>query len=250
LPKHFRYTAKVQNEWLSNFMFEFIDLLILDEAGQVGPQVGAANFALAKRAVVVGDVYQIEPISNVSRSADFGNAKRFGLEGFWHDGEPAMPHIVSKPSSGPQGSIMRLAQHATIASSPDTGEEQGIFLSEHRRCRAEVIEYCNRLVYKGRLQPLSPPRVKAPPLPPLAWAHVRGAARKFDGSTGNEREAAAILDWLISNAQRWRDHYEKDLKEIIAVITPFRHQANLIKKGLVKAGRDFAAVTVGTIHSL
>ncbi|WP_411034845.1 AAA domain-containing protein [Shinella sp. BYT-45] len=251
LPKHFRYTVKAKNDWLSNFMFEFIDLLIMDESGQVGPHIGAASFSLAKRAVVVGDIYQIEPIATVSRSADFANAKRYGLESFWRDGEPAAPHIVSKPrAGGPQGSVMRLAQHATSACSQDTEDERGIFLSEHRRCRAQVIAYCNRLVYKGRLQALSPPRPKEPPLPPLAWAHVRGLARKHGGSNSNEREAAAIVDWLASNAQGWRDHYGKSLKDIVAVITPFRPQANLIRKGLAKAGSDFGALTVGTVHSL
>ena len=251
LPKHFRYSTKAQNEWLSNFMFEFIDLLILDEAGQVGPHIGAAGFSLARRAVVVGDVHQIEPICKVSLSADRANAKRYGLASLWREGEPAAPHIVAKPRAGGlPGSIMRLAQHATSATSPDTGEERGIFLSEHRRCRAEVIEYCNRLVYKGRLQALSPPRPKPPPLPPLAWAHVRGHAAKVGGSNGNEREAAAIVGWLAANAPQWRSHYGKGIEEIVAVITPFRQQAALIRKGLARAGDGLGGVTVGTVHSL
>lgn len=31
--------------------------------------------------------------------------------------------------------------------------EHGMFLNEHRRCYDEIISYCNKLVYKGRLQP-------------------------------------------------------------------------------------------------
>jgi hypothetical protein len=41
---------------------EFIDLLIVDEAGQVTPEVGGATFALAQRALVVGDTMQIQPV--------------------------------------------------------------------------------------------------------------------------------------------------------------------------------------------
>ncbi len=41
---------------------DLIDLLIVDEAGQVTPEVAGATFALAKQALVVGDILQIEPV--------------------------------------------------------------------------------------------------------------------------------------------------------------------------------------------
>lgn len=33
-------------------------------------------------------------------------------------------------------------------------EERGLFLNEHRRCYDEIIGYCNKLVYKEKLQPM------------------------------------------------------------------------------------------------
>lgn len=33
-------------------------------------------------------------------------------------------------------------------------DERGLFLSEHRRCYDEIIDYCNELVYKGNLNSL------------------------------------------------------------------------------------------------
>ncbi|MBE9465423.1 AAA domain-containing protein [Dyadobacter subterraneus] len=60
-------------------LFNFIDLLIVDEAGQVSPEVGAATFSLAKQAVVVGDVKQIEPVWNITNKIDVGNLKKGGL---------------------------------------------------------------------------------------------------------------------------------------------------------------------------
>lgn len=50
--------------------FEFADLLIFDEAGQASPEIGVASFAYAKRAIVVGDVYQLKPVWNVGKEAD------------------------------------------------------------------------------------------------------------------------------------------------------------------------------------
>ncbi len=60
-------------------LFDFIDLLIVDEAGQVSPEVGAATFSLAKQAVIVGDVKQIEPVWNITNKIDVGNLKKVGL---------------------------------------------------------------------------------------------------------------------------------------------------------------------------
>ena len=42
--------------------YNFIDLLIVDEAGQISPEIGLPAFALAKKAVVVGDEQQIPPV--------------------------------------------------------------------------------------------------------------------------------------------------------------------------------------------
>jgi hypothetical protein len=253
LPKHFQFRSPIKHEWVSNFMFNFIDLLVVDEAGQVGPHVGAAAFALANRAVVVGDIYQIEPVVRVTPGTDYGNCARLGLEGMWQEDRPADPRLISEQGgNNPQGSIMRLAQLATSAISRGTEQEPGIFLTEHRRCRSEIVEYCNRLIYNGRLEPLSPPRPKEPPLPPMAWAHVRGDARKKGGSNVNPLEAEAIADWIIENAEEWcgERYYGKPIEDVVAVVTPFRPQADLVKAALKKKGKQFTKITVGTVHSL
>ncbi|MFH1805320.1 MAG: AAA domain-containing protein [Pseudomonadota bacterium] len=258
LPKHFRFTSmlKEKQKWVSNFMLDFIDVLIIDEAGQVGPHIGAAAFGLAKRAVVVGDIYQIEPVVRVTLGSDRGNSEKFGLGGMWVDNSPEAPHLVSDPGDRkPGGSIMRLAQEGTSFVSAGTESEPGIFLSEHRRCRAEIVEYCNRLVYKGRLEVFTAKSEKEPPLRPLAWAHVRGHAVKRGGSNANVMEADAIANWIVENAKIWcsTDHpsyNNKPIEKVVAVITPFRPQADLVKQALKKKGGHFSKITVGTVHSL
>ncbi len=253
MPKHFRHKKTNKNgDWISTFMLDFIDLLIVDESGQIPPHVGASSFSLAKRAVVVGDIYQLEPVSNVAKGTDQANANRLGLSELWKDDEPKFPHLVSQPGDrSPMGSVMRLAQAATFSVSPDTDDEPGIFLTEHRRCRKEIIEYCNKLIYKKRLVPKTPPREKEPPIVPIAWAHVRGEDKKVGGSRKNELEAESIAGWIQQNAEAWCNHYDvESVDEVVAVITPFKPQAKLIKDKLTLLNKSFKPVTVGTVHSL
>lgn len=260
IPKHMRCIGrKVGSVWPMDFLFETIDLLIMDEAGQVGPHIGAAAFALARRAVVVGDIYQIEPVSTLATGTDMANASSRGLARFWdEDGEPLAPHLISEPRGGtPQGSIMRLAQAATAATSPAMDSEPGIFLSEHRRCRGGIVAYCNDLVYKGRLKPLTAEPKKAPPLPQMAWAHVRGTCDKKGGSNRNVREAASIAQWVAGNADAWLAYYREvtggktdSIEDVVAVVTPFRAQASAIRDQLTTIDQAFSRITVGTVHSL
>jgi hypothetical protein len=65
LPGKMTYTRRDGGKWATEYLFSFIDLLIVDEAGQVLPEVSGASFALAKSALVIGDTLQIEPISSV-----------------------------------------------------------------------------------------------------------------------------------------------------------------------------------------
>lgn len=41
----------------SFYLYNYVDVLIVDEAGQVSPEIAAGAFSLAKRSIVVGDVY-------------------------------------------------------------------------------------------------------------------------------------------------------------------------------------------------
>lgn len=48
------FTTQRSHEELASYLFNYIDLLIVDEAGQVSPEVALPSFALAKKALVGG----------------------------------------------------------------------------------------------------------------------------------------------------------------------------------------------------
>jgi hypothetical protein len=68
----FYMTPKLFSAWQGKDipLLNFLDLLIVDEAGQVLPEVAAPTFGFAKKALVVGDTLQIEPIWNVDQRMD------------------------------------------------------------------------------------------------------------------------------------------------------------------------------------
>lgn len=250
LPRHF--TAKENGDY--THMLEFIDLLIVDEAGQVSPDTGMASFGMAKKAVIVGDVHQLEPIATITSGIDMSNATRHGLDGYWENGNPTRPWFVSDSEDAtPNGSLIRIAQDATCATSAGQDNEQGIFLSEHRRCLMDIINYCNRLIYSGRLEPMRGQPETPPPLPPMGWAHVQGTCEKAGGSNSNPKEAQATLKWIHDNKDEWKAYYkEKELKDIVAIVTPFRGQKNAVDNVIRQTPdyQDMKDITVGTVHSL
>jgi hypothetical protein len=234
-PKVFDYWDRKADS--SKPLFETIDLLIVDEAGQVSPEVGAATFALAKRALVVGDIYQIEPVRGISPAVDSANLRKAGIEPPKdEDGENGWAFRACR------GNLMSLARCATALTCE---HERGLFLSEHRRSVPEVIRFCNELVYQGRLHPL---RASNPgnPLPALGWAHVTSPAIKEGKSRTNPGEAQVIVDWLARHREELEAHYRRPLQEIAAVITPFVTQRACLEEAFQDANLK---VKVGTVHT-
>lgn len=227
-------------------LFEFIDLLIIDEAGQVSPDVAGASFSLAKRALVVGDVMQIEPVWGITRPVDVGNMRKQGLISSAE--EEQQLHAAGLSAS--KGSVMKVAQRASgYQKSDERGKyERGMFLAEHRRCMDEIIQFCNELAYKGRLKP-SCDRTHHGKLPLMGYMHVEGRSRSDGSSRVNPQEAVTIAEWLAGHRQFLESLYsDKKVDCIVAVVTPFNRQAALLRRELRRRGLE--NVTAGTVHVL
>ncbi|WP_192878438.1 AAA domain-containing protein [Limnobaculum parvum] len=255
LPGHMTFSVfEGENKYRYDYLVNEIDLLIIDEAGQVAPDTAAASFALAKRALVIGDVHQIKPVSNQSQMVDVGNMMQHQL--LSHRDE--YDALCQQGRSVVDGSVMRIAQSASqyryLAEA-----EPGMFLREHRRCFDEIISFCNELCYRGLLVPkrgrydaLNDSQLA---LPAFGYLHIDGMAESpMGGSRINRLEAATIASWLAAKRTELETAYHAKLEDIVGVITPFKAQERLIaelcKAEGIKVGRGEGEMTIGTVHAL
>ncbi len=248
LPGKLSYSRREEGKFTSEYLVNFIDLLIVDEAGQVLPEVAGASFALARRALVIGDTQQIEPISSVPRPVDIGNLRDCKLL----SDEESPETLAARGICSSSGSAMRLAQHACRVS-PFPDLERGLYLFEHRRCYDEIIGFNNALCYKGKLRPLRGPAPKDAVLPPLGYLHVDGRAFTTASSRANPLEAQTIAAWLEANRTMLQARYGRPLEQIVGVVTPFGQQVVELRKacasrGISVEGRE--GMAIGTVHVL
>lgn len=247
-PRFFSYSKFIQvgpgqNPWEAPPLLDFIDLLIVDEAGQVSPEIGAATFALAKKALVVGDILQIEPVWNVPKKVDHANLHRYQVIKTLND-QAVIEDLYGKGFLCSSGSIMRLAQNTSYYHLYPK-QARGMLLTEHRRCFDEIISYCNKLAYDGLLE-LMKGRANGGLLPPLQFVPVKGDSKISGTSRANPEEALAIAKWIADHQEALIKHYRLPLKDIIAIVTPFTGQ----KFALRKAGINMSGLTIGTVHAL
>lgn len=256
LPKHFK--AYDGNEKRNYYMYNYADLLVVDEAGQISPEIGVPAFAFAKRAVVVGDEQQIPPVWGITRALDIAMAisndviktkEDFGL-------------LETSGISCSCSSVMKVA----ALSCPFEKYGKGLFLSEHRRCYNEIIEYCNDLVYEGNLEPLRKSAradnsyVLKAYLPPMGYKNIESSvSQRYGTSRQNIVEAGEIVLWIEKNFpilyEKYKFHAENKgeefkPKEILGIITPFKRQSILIKQIIrTKLSEYEKFVSVGTVHT-
>jgi len=245
------------NIWKDVPLFDTIDLLIVDEAGQALPEVSSVAFSLTKKALIVGDTDQIEPVWSIPAAVDRSNLIAYHLlqsesdyDNFW----------LQSGLLASSGNLMAVAQRqCNYHQFPKL--QRGLYLTEHRRCYDSIISYCNDLIYEGILEPL-----RGSPKIPTPWAtmlmiSVDSESKSYGGSRGNPNEATCIAQWVKDNKRKILEYARQCapknnnldddtvLLNALGIITPFTKQAVLIKKSLADVGIP-CNITVGTVHSL
>lgn len=233
-----------------------LDLLIIDEAGQAVPDIAAASFALAKRALVVGDTEQIEPVWSIPEGIDRANLRRSEL---LTEDDTFENHWQACGLLASNGNVMKVAQCQTRYHQLSE-LSRGLYLTEHRRCYNSIIHYCNALAYNGELEAL-----RGNPKQPVPWGTMALITSRSDSETrGSSRtnpgEAKRIAQWLHAETPRILDYARQQdpalislsdaqvLERSVGIVTPFKRQETLLRAELKAC--DIHGLTVGTVHKL
>ena len=256
LPKQF--LAYDGNDKTNYYMYDYADLLIVDEAGQISPEIGVPAFAFAKKAIVVGDEQQIPPVWGTVGALDIAMAISNGVI----RDKQEYTKVEENGLNCSMSSIMKIASRSCKFEKYN----KGLFLSEHRRCYNEIVQYCNDLVYNGNLEPLrgsaqfDTKYILKGYLPPMGHKQIDSAnSQKVGTSRQNKKEAEEIISWLRIHYPVLMERYQKtalekkeefDSKGLIGIITPFKGQSYLIQKMIIRQLPEYAdTIAVGTVHT-
>lgn len=236
------------------FMYGEVDLLIFDEAGQCSPEIGGGAFAFAKRAIVVGDVLQLEPVWPIIEAQDNLFLRKFKIN------HPEKDEFLTSGKACSSGSIMKMAQLASVLGRTD--QLQGPTLNAHYRCAPQIIEICKTLAYPElEVRTTSKPTWDDKINHSLGYLVVESAEDTVgaSGSRSNRKEARLIARWIEENLKDIEVFYKKKIWEVVAVVTPFTGQRQVLQEEIFKilSSRDKLPservgdfFTINTVHSL
>ena len=229
-----------------------IPWLLIDEAGQSVPHHAAGGIWRARRAIVVGDPFQVEPIITLDRNADARLAERRG---------------VPDRLRATLASAQTLADGANRYGAWITGRRGrpvwvGCPLTVHRRCVEPMFGIANRLAYAGSmvlgdgmLETEARLTAERPLLGSSVWIDVAvqtGGPKHFVPEQAEivRRIALTFLD---------RGLVGEDGLPRLFVISPFRSMADGLRSALVRdlvaqglTAKDvtgWASASVGTVHT-
>lgn len=203
---------------------EDLGWLLIDEAGQAAPQQAVGALWRARRAVVVGDPRQLEPIVALPRGTQDGLRDAHGVGARWVPGATSAQRLADR--------VSRLGTHDGT-----DGEDLwvGAPLTLHRRCEEPMFGIVNAMAYGGRMINGTPAR-GASALPPSAWLDVPGDPAEGHWVPAQGERLDGVLAYL--------DHRGHDLSQVL-VVSPFRDVARALR---VHA-RRWPGIATGTVHT-
>lgn len=200
---------------------DLFDLLLVDEAGQILPHYLVGPLYRARKAVVVGDVYQLEPIRLQSNNL-IEKYDQFDV-----DTQELL--CIEKNSvqsySDDRSDLFEMLEEKKI----------GIILEEHRRCEESIAHFSNKYVYNSKLQVVKKDNHQKLFGRNLVAFDVRGPQ---SNENTNEMEVNICKKLIDQYIQVYGEAYKKD----IAIITPFKNQAEKLKQAI-------KGIDIGTVHT-
>ncbi|MEU5188103.1 ATP-binding protein [Streptomyces klenkii] len=204
---------------------ESIGWLLVDEAGQATPQAAVGALWRARRAVLVGDPLQLEPVVTMPTALQRRLLRAYGVDERW------LPSATSA-----QAVADRSNRYGTYLPAPDGDDEHvwvGSPLRVHRRCEEPMFTVSNEVAYDGLMvygtAQQAFPDGGRDGLLPSRWLNTDDPARPADAPWG-ERDRRAF-EFVLGLLDRHGVGVER-----VRVIAPFRALVAECKK--VCRGRE------------
>jgi hypothetical protein len=163
---------------------EALGWLFIDEAGQAVPQAAVGALWRTRRAVVVGDPRQLEPVLTLPSSGQTRLCRHFGVDLQW-----------APRNRSVQSTADRLNTFGTWLPQPDGDEPEwvGSPLRVHRRCDELMFNVSNRIAYDNMMVYGVGPRPEFDLVATSTWLDVGAQA---DGEKWNPAEGRYVLATL------------------------------------------------------
>lgn len=203
---------------------ESLGWLLIDEAGQAAPQLAAGAIWRAKRAVVVGDPLQLEPVVTIPFTAQQALRRHFGVAETWLPGHTSVQQLADRASRF--GTTLTTASEPLWVGSP---------LRVHRRCDQPMFDISNAIAYDGLMVFGTPPREPSD-LPSSQWIDIAGGDSDGHWIEAEGQAVAALIGHLLDRGVDPRQ---------IFLISPFR----VVVRRLRELARRAEGIQVGTIHT-
>lgn len=209
-----------------------IGSLFVDEAGQALPQAGIGAIFRSRYVMAVGDPSQIKPVLTLEAGILDMLGKHYG---------------VSQKYLSENASVQTLTDEISrYGFYKDSSREEwiGIPLWVHRRCRYPMFDIANKISYGGNM---------------VQGVKKRGACAWFDiGGNAVDKYVAEQGAFLRETIQKMisqnPDIADREKKDLVYVITPFKNVAyqlaqELNKIGFTRYDENGRPTNVGTVHT-
>jgi hypothetical protein len=264
VPSIFRVVGAA-GETGTSYLTGAADLLIMDETGQAEIRLALPLLGLCKKAIGVGDIDQIPPVVD-----DISKLDEQIIFDKNHLSDSVFVNAMSRKLTPTTGSMLHLMREAARFSY----QSLGLSLRGHYRCQRKLAEYCNELVYDNKLFFIPHLDKEQGPLKPFTWVESRFKTSKVEvegkkPSPGSAAEVKMVINWIMQKWTTFYDHYnhgadkEKRLPDIMAIVTPYTGQAELLKTAAKNAFRqtpfegkyaltddDLERFIIGTVNAL
>lgn len=231
---------------------EQLGLLIVDEAGQAAPQCAVGALWRAKKAIVVGDPKQVEPVVTTDETLMTLYQKKCGID--------SLASYLSK-SHSVQGFADRINPYGSWIG--DTWV--GCPLVVHRRCVNPMFGISNRVSYDETMILGMKDAVKEEERSELLFYHslwIDVPGKKGGATKGNDHYVPEQGEVCLRLILAWMEkHHEKADSRKLYVISPFTTVVNGIKAAVKNAldteeyrwlkseFKGWAAFNCGTVHT-